>query len=209
MEVVPGRGARACECLTSSIRQYLLGRIPERFAGCSLAAFEPDARRHPMQAEILEALRANPGANYFLSGSFGTGKTQFLWMLYRQAVEGRERHPLAYTLIGLLNEYRSAFDTAERRTEPARPKLTADVLRNASTKYAVFLDDIDKARPTEYVAEQVFDLLDASDDHGHQLVVTTNLPAVELIDHFERADERYGGAIVRRLLTNSTKFEMF
>ena len=91
-----------------------------------------------------------------------------------------------------------------------------DVLRwpvlaasSADSIAADIIDDIDKARPTEYAAEQFFEILNAIYEYQHQLVVTTNLRVKELADHFDRADERFGGAIVRRLTENAKIYEMF
>ena len=89
------------------------------------------------------------------------------------------------------------------------PRINAHELRRNGPKYSLFLDDIDKTRPTEYVGEQVFELTDAIYAFQHQIVATTNLSVPKLIEHFERADERYGGAIVRRLLEVAEVVELF
>jgi DNA replication protein DnaC len=59
------------------------------------------------------------------------------------------------------------------------------------------LDDIDKGRPTEYGAEQIFLAVDQRVTHGSSLLVTTNLGLDELRD---RWPETYGPAIVSRLV---------
>jgi chromosomal replication initiation ATPase DnaA len=84
-----------------------------------------------------------------------------------------------------------------------------DDLRQNKTRIGLFLDDIDKAKPSEYAMEQLFELLDARLNHNHQLVWTSNLTLPKLEQHFERFDDRFGGAILRRLLDGVQLVEMF
>ena len=195
-----GKGARPCKCAVEQMRQRRLAKIPAEFEGMDLASLTP--QRHNGQADVIEAFRSRPTDNYFLAGGFGSGKTMLMWLLYRYLVETGRTTPFVFTLIELLDDYKASFNSG------SIPTLTADHLRTTN-KYTVFLDDIDKARPTEYAAEQLFNLVDAIYAYKHQLVVTTNLRAIDLKDHFDKADERYGGAIVRRILNNTTRFEMF
>lgn len=58
------------------------------------------------------------------------------------------------------------------------------------------LDDLDKARPTEYAAEVLFTAVDARADGGGQLMVTTNLNGGELA---RRWPQPYGEALASRL----------
>ena len=62
---------------------------------------------------------------------------------------------------------------------------------------ALVLDDLDKARPTEYAAEQLFLAIDARIDGAAPLLVTTNLSSEELA---VRWPQPYGEAITSRLL---------
>lgn len=63
-------------------------------------------------------------------------------------------------------------------------------------RHALVLDDIDKARPTEYAAEQIFLAVDTRVTDGTPLLVTTNLAASEMATKWP---DPYGPAITSRL----------
>lgn len=205
MELV-GNGARFCRCRVAKIRATRLDKIPPRFAAFYLTTLEPNLSAHPMQAEIVPQLKRNPEGSYLLSGRFGCGKSLMMWMLYRYAIKQTSQKVVCLTLTELLNQYKALFQGNEELTIP---DLNASELKQTDLKYSIFFDDIDKARPTEYAAEQFFEIVNAIYEYKHQLVVTTNLPVAQLINHFDRADERFGGAIVRRLVDGAKVYEMF
>jgi DNA replication protein DnaC len=164
--------------------------------------------KHTKQDGIIGAMRSKPDRSYFLAGIPGTGKSLMMWSLYRYAVETGTTKVVACTLSELLDEYRAFIRASKADQGPIYPRLNADELRQADTRYSIFLDDIDKANPTDYVAEQVFNIVNAVYEYGHQLVVTTNKPIRALIDHYDRSDSR-GEPIVRRMTENATIVEMF
>jgi DNA replication protein DnaC len=201
-----------CECRRKIVRKQRLACIPPKFSDVALETLEARPTVHAAQAELVPFIKANPGRSYFFCGKFGTGKSMFMWALYRHAVMRDTAGLVACTLSGLLAEYKSLMqaeiDRLDRRDRP-RPKVLAGDLRQNHTRYSIFIDDIDKAKPTEYAAEQLFEVANAIYDFRHQVVVTTNLTVARLRQHFERADDRFGGAIVRRLLDGAKICEMF
>jgi len=68
----------------------------------------------------------------------------------------------------------------------------------------VFLDDVNKARPTEFVAELIFNFVDRIYRNNHQMVVTSQLSPEDLIDWFEKGNPSYGLPIVRRMKHDDT-----
>lgn len=203
--------ARKCECVLRKIAEQKILKIPAEYRSSELATLQPRKDLHPKQAEYIGIMKANPHGKYILSGDFGTGKTHFFWALYREAIAAN-RKVWAGTLQSLISTYQQAIEASQRNETPHILPITADDLRQTETPYSLFLDDIDKARATEYTAEQLFALIDACYSYGHQTVVTTNLSIDRLIEYFGRADKdfgRFGGAIVRRLLDNAHEIEMF
>jgi DNA replication protein DnaC len=206
---------KKCECVFRKVRAQKLAIIPEAFRSADLETLRADNSIHPKQSQYVELVKANPLDRYVISGDFGTGKTHLFWCLYGAAVR-RNRRTYANTLRGLIAEFQKAIELSQAGERFHLP-LTAEDLRQSHTPYSVFLDDIDKARATEYTAEQLFEIVDACYSFGHQLVVTTNLRTDDLLEHFRGADRkrsddgfgRYGGAIVRRLLDNAHEIEMF
>lgn len=209
MELLGRLGARKCTCRIVRTRDKLLAKIPPRFRDVRLEYLVPDKERHRKQATLFAFAKANPEVNYFLAGDAGTGKTMLMWALYAYAVELGKRVVRAITLAELLDQYRAFIRDSIAGATPKFPLIGAEDLRSSDRKYAIFLDDIDKAKPTEYAAEETFKLVNAIYEEEHQLVVTTNKPSWSLIRHFNRADEDYGEPIIRRMLEGAKEFEMF
>jgi DNA replication protein DnaC len=70
------------------------------------------------------------------------------------------------------------------------------IVKVLAGKVPLVIDDIDKARPTAYGAENVFVAIDSRVSNLIPLIVTTNLDLDELAQHWP---EPYGEAIVSRL----------
>ncbi len=200
--------ARPCVCRLEKTRRKKLAMIPPVFKDVSIDSLQPNSAKHAQQAEAVAKIKADRSGNFFFAGRFGSGKTLMMWTLYREAVMN-DRRTVFCTLSELLNEYRKFIQDSINGEKPVYPRISAGDLRQDHTRYSIFIDDIDKAKPTEYAAEQLFELSDAIYAFNHQIVVTTNLTLTKLVEHFERADERFGGAIVRRLVENSVRIEMF
>lgn len=197
-----------CVCRLEKLRQVRLDTIPMNFRNAVLAKIEPMPNVHENQKTVIPAMKENPAGSYFLAGKTGKGKSLLMWALYREAVLA-DKKVVACTLTELLDEYKRFIQLSMANQPLVYPRLSSGDLTQNHTKYSIFLDDIDKARPTEYAMEQLFELANAIYNYQHQVVVTTNLSLAKLIEHFERADERFGGAIVRRLVNNGMVCEMF
>jgi DNA replication protein DnaC len=199
---------RDCVCKVKEQRRVRLDKIPTHFKNVELSGIVPRPDVHPFQTVCVPAMKANPAGSYFLSGKTGKGKSMLMWALYREAVM-QDKKVVACTLTELLDEYRKFIQLSMAGQKLEYPRIVAGDLRQNHTKYSIFFDDIDKARPTEYAMEQLFDLSNAIYDFQHQIVVTTNLTLPKLTAHFEKADERFGSAIVRRLVNNGMVCEFF
>jgi len=119
-----------------------------------------------------------------LSGPVGTGKT---WTAAAALQELVTRRAVLWTSAPLLFAQLGAPRGSERH-EVALDLLTA--------RTALVLDDLDKARPTDYGAEQLFLAIDTRVEHRKPLLVTTNLTLGELA---ARYPQPYGEAIASRL----------
>ena len=122
-----------------------------------------------------------------LQGSVGVGKTTLAGIAaWRMVTQGRALRwataPLLMARIG------SGFGTSGK--EWALGVVEGDC--------ALVLDDIDKARPTEYAAELLFAAVDERISRERPLLITSNLPLGDLA---ARWPEPYGDAIASRLST--------
>jgi len=203
MIVTDGVASR-CECWHRNRLVQLLAVIPPKYREANIATMVP---MHDGQKIAIDTARTEPFSSVMFLGKQGTGKSHIFWSLYRNCVDAGRR-ATACTAKQLLEEYRAEMFT---KPEEIAPFVTvkAQDLRDAQAPCSVFLDDIDKVKATEYVAEQLFDLIDAAYSYNHQLVVTSNLDLPELTRHFEHADHRYGASIVRRLADDSNVIKMF
>lgn len=200
-EVVPGKGARRCRCRHAAIIGARLSQIPVRYRGVRLDTLSPRIDLHETQGATIELLRNLPDDSYVFSGRPGTGKTHLFYALYERQAHNLERRVVACSMLQLINDYREAFRPLPPDAMPYEIKtVKPNDLMQSHTPYSLFFDDIDKPKITEYVAEQVHALFDAAYLNKHQIVVTTNLSEERLVEHFSRADERYGEAIVRRII---------
>lgn len=120
-----------------------------------------------------------------LSGPVGVGKTRIAVAAANEMIQSRAVRfvsaPLAIARLG-------SGSLSSRAREDTIADLTGET--------ALVLDDLDKARPTEYAAEALFLAIDQRADGAAPLLVTTNLSSDELV---ERWPGVYGEAIVSRL----------
>jgi len=158
-----------------------------------LATVRPDLSRHAGQASLVDALRVNPDLSLLLAGKVGCGKSFFGWLLYKRAIE-LDRPAVALPLAELLGQFRRYECGSDQH-----PAVTSETLRE-SRRWLIFLDEFDKARPTEFAAEQLFLLMDAVYTYRHQLVITSNVGKDELRERWSQASEQYGVSIMRRVL---------
>lgn len=204
-----GKAYSRCQCRTKNLREARLRVIPPLFRDARLTELRPDAEKHPRQASLINAAKADPDGSYFLAGRSGTGKSHVMWALYRHAVEQGDRTVVACTMTQLLDEYRAFISAVDRDQRPVYPRLSVDDLTDGKRRYAVFLDDIDKANPTAYAGEKIFAIVNAICEFQHQLVVTTNKTPEELIAFYNRSDDTRGPAIVRRMMEGANVVKMF
>jgi len=188
------RGAKPCECLKVKQRRLKMDRIPPEYRGLDLETIQPDLTRHEGQPSLIAALRKDPDMSLLLAGRVGCGKSMFGWLLYRRAIE-QDRPAVAIPLAELLGQFRR-YECGSGQL----PVITSENLRDSSRRWLIFLDEFDKARPTEFAGEQLFLLMDAIYTYRHQLVVTSNVGKDDLREHWSQASDQYGVSIMRRLL---------
>lgn len=140
-----------------------------------------------LSADVMAAAQrwASLGRGLLLTGPVGVGKTTIAGAACFERLRRRHCHwvsaPLLFARLG------SGLGTKGRD----------QALELMMSKTALVLDDIDKARPTEYGAEQIFLAVDQRIEHESPLLVTTNLTPGELASRFP---EPYGDAVASRLV---------
>jgi len=208
MAILPDEGAKRCHCEIERVRvetlSLALSKIPYRYKDAELSTLKPRIDLHPKQSEIVEYMPGHLEDNYFLCGRPDSGKTHFYWTLYRdRAVRGVP--VFASKLFDLIEGIKAHMFNGAPSPLPA-----LDVPR-----ISIFLEDVNKARPTEFVAERFFNFLDDIYNRQHQIVVTSQISPEDLIKYFHKVDDQGvtvvdGSAIVRRMKNDETAiFRLF
>lgn len=203
--LVVGEGVKPCQCLVNQKRKRALDRIPSLYRSLRLETIQPNPARHAEQAAVIAAMRQSPESSFVFFGRNGCGKSLFGWLLYRHAVESG-RYAVGIPLAELLAEFREWEKNPDRL-----PTIKPEDLRQSNRRYLVFLDELEKARPSEYAGEMLFRMLDAAFSFEHQLVITSNKTPSELSAHWSEADVTYGPSILRRIMemSNGVDVRMF
>lgn len=124
------------------------------------------------------------GGGLLFTGKFGTGKSTVAAGSLRLLLESK---PGRWTSAPLLMAHLgSGFDSPQR----------ARAMQTLQRTSALVLDDLDKTRPTEYGAEQIFLAIDQAVTSERPLLVTTNLGLAQLA---QKWPEPFGEAIASRL----------
>lgn len=179
---MPGStGVMRCDCAKRRIIESKMSHVPPRFRGCTLGNYVPS---DDVQVQALGTIQANLGRSLLLWGSYGRGKTHLAVAQYRELVIAGQS--VAWRSM---SELMSEITAAVVRDEHS---IVLDRVRYADS-FHLFLDDIDKFKPTEFKSEALFDLFDTLYRRNLSVTVTTNLSLQTLIE------EKVNPAIIRRL----------
>lgn len=156
-------------------------QLPRRLRGERLSELAERAKQG--QTDALDAAEEWVAGHFdglMLTGPSGTGKTR----IAAAACWSRLDHESC--------SYVSVAHAMSRLASSLTDSGRAEAIKFFHGSGAVVLDDFDKCRPTEYGKEQVFAAIDAREQAGAPLLVTTNLAPSELA-------ERFGEPIASRL----------
>lgn len=180
--------AEEAERLADQARRARAGRlsasgIPDTLRG---ARFD-ELRPVPAQAAAITAAvgwAEGETSGLMLRGAVGVGKTRIAACAASRMLDRRHVRwmsaPVLFARLG------SGFGSQQRD----------DTLDALTGRAGLVLDDLDKARPTDYAAEHLFLAVDARVTEGTPLLVTTNLSLGEIATRFP---EPFGEAIASRL----------
>jgi DNA replication protein DnaC len=193
--------ARPCACLERRVNRAATKRlgsgIPKRFRGVSferkpICDLDPYVLRHVRDfvGRVDEHVSAGHGLWFY--GDVGTGKTSVAMLVSKAALEAG-RSVAIYSVPRLLAEIKETYDrdSGDSYMKLFRRMCAVDLLQ---------LDDLGTERPTEWVLEQLYSIVNERWQNQRSIVVTTNLGLDELRDQLgvrtvSRLTETSGEAI--------------
>lgn len=137
--------------------------------------WEGFARHHPELAAELQR-REDVEESLYIWGPYGTGKTVLACLLACQCIDQNLTRVAFVTVPALLDEIRGTFnsDGVSRRREEA------DLTETVRTQGLLILDDLGAERPTEWVQERLFNIINHRYDQLLPTIFTSNLGIEEL-----------------------------
>lgn len=198
MEIVPGKGARRCDCRSSHLPRTLFeqARVPRRYEECSLSNYQPASGNASQLLAFRQAYRlvhefpANDRGLLF-AGPVGVGKTHLAVAILRGLAEKGARS-LFCEYGSLLREIQDSYNPVSRASEMSvlAPVYEADVL---------VLDELGVSKPTEWVLDTMTHIIGRRYNDKRLTIFTTNYTDEQQNPARETLQDRIGVRLRSRL----------
>ncbi len=183
--------------------------IPERFRHVTFESSEVQDLRARTPAVVRSVQRFCDGIDRELDagrglgfhGSVGTGKTTLAYLVTRAALRA-SRSVAVYSFPRLLVEIRDTY-----RDDAGAGHL--GFLERLTTVDLLQLDDLGAEKPTEWVAEQLFLVIDGRYEAKRSIVYTTNLEPGAAGEGRDALGDRIGARTASRLAEMSAPVPLF
>jgi len=196
MEVVPGKGARKCECRKqkSHTRQLDKTRIPKRYAECHFHSYRilnPAQERAFKYASKLTMEYPAIERGLLFMGTVGVGKTHLAVSILKGLTE-RGFTCLFYEFGALLKEIQDSYNQSTQTSElkVLAPILDAEVL---------VLDEIGASKPSEWVRDTMAHIINTRYNDKKLTIFTTNYLDEKRNEREETLEDRIGVRLRSRL----------
>jgi DNA replication protein DnaC len=187
--------ARPCACRERRVNSAVSGRmgsgIPKRFRGVSFERKPICDLDRSVLSQVKPFVRSisthiEAGDGLWFTGDLGTGKTSLAMLVSKMALDAG--HSVAiYSVPRLLSEIKATYD---HDSDDSYMRL----FRRLCAVDLLHLDDLGAERPTEWVLEQLYSIVNERWQDRRSIVVTSNLMDLEQL----RA--QVGNRTVSRLL---------
>jgi DNA replication protein DnaC len=198
MEVVPGKGARRCECRTQSAQSKMASaaRIPRRYDHCTIVNYKPTHGNGSQLKAYNYAYRLMleyPAVErgLLLMGPVGVGKTHLSVAILRGLLE-KGINCLFYESGALLKEIQNSYNPVSKTSElrVLAPVFEAEVL---------VLDELGASRPTDWVQETLYHVINTRYNDKKLTIFTTNYLDARRTPADETLEDRIGVRLRSRL----------
>ena len=210
IEVVPGEGARRCDCKVSDNRERLFrqARIPPRYQHCTLANYDAGTSESMWIAKreaqiVLDDFVTIDGRGLLFVGPVGVGKTHLAVAILRELIDRYQLTGLFYQFGALLRRIQDSYNPISQTSEMTvlQPVFEADVL---------VLDELGASKPTDWVRDTMMQIINARYNDKRMTIFTTNYSDKRKSekDTTESLEERIGVALRSRLYEMSRTVEI-
>jgi DNA replication protein DnaC len=196
MEIVPGKGARACSCQTQNAHSTHLqkARLPLRYADCHFHNYKPAndsqvkafhyASRLAMEFPAVEQ-------GLLLMGTVGVGKTHLAVSILKGLTE-RGFGCLFYEFGSLLKQIQDSYNSHTQTSELSvlSPVLNAEIL---------VLDEVGASKPTDWVRDTMAHIINTRYNDRKLTIFTTNYLDERSAGREETLEDRIGVRLRSRL----------
>ena len=171
--------------------------VPPRYQGCIWSQLKPSPKSIvPLerQAELMHQFRSDQDMSVAMFGPPGTSKTTWLTAMYAQALWRSTAfklgmHPVhRYTVKALLDQYTAwqvhGTDPESDVMPPRVSRERIEMITRKGGRVHVFLEEIDKVKPTDARIANLFEVVDALYENLGQLVFNSNLTPSEFSGQF-------------------------
>jgi DNA replication protein DnaC len=197
-EVVPGRGARRCECREQSAQSKLVesARIPRRYDNCTLNSFFPAPNNGSQLLAFNYAfrlVREYPAVERGLlfMGPCGVGKTHLAVAILRGLIE-RGFDCLFYEFGSLLKEIQDSYNPISQTSE-------LRVLAPVYQAKVLVLDELGASKPTDWVRDTMTQIIGTRYNDKKLTIFTTNYLDGRRDAKDETLEDRVGARLRSRL----------
>jgi DNA replication protein DnaC len=173
--------ARDCECraqrVASARAHRLRERVPRRYMDLSwernpLAQIAADPENRDAVRRVRQycsdlGARLAGGEGLWIMGHTGTGKTTLGYMVAAAAAHAR-RSVLSFNAVALMNRLRASFAPDSRESTEAIIRALAEV-------ELLHIEDLRVVRPTEWVLEQLYLIVNARYEERRAIVFTSDI----------------------------------
>ena len=175
--------------LETARKEYILPAVitPRKFQGMTFDHYktENDSQKRALNGVIDYYKHAVKnyltGMNLILFGNYGTGKTMLMSILARSLAKDYLFQPYFVNLVDFMNEIKDTFNSSNNKT-------AKQTLEKYSKSEFLFLDDIDKIKPTEYAKETIYSLVNYRTEHELPTIISANHTPEELdLNYFDEA----------------------